>query len=364
MFKNAGFKCIETGLQHGTITVVSKSWPFELTTLRKDLETDGRHAVVSYTDSFELDSNRRDFTMNALYEDIQGKIYDFHLGLQDIQNKILRFVGDPKQRIQEDYLRIMRFFRFKAQFNLGYDSELQEILLEQSPGLLQISQERITTEIKKMFNVEEVLPTLQLMQASGILKIVFPFLQIDPCKKSVDTLISQVLSSHRAVARFAFMILTPEIQRSKREISKICHNLRLSKEDTEIIVRTIKLGEFLEEATLSDVAKSMNFLDNLEKNLNPTNLFLKMFLPVWKIIYPEKLTLLNKLESIELTKGHIRKQKMPISGKDLQEIGVDPGSLMGDALTFLLESFRKELWQTKEHGLLYFSENFKTGVIS
>ncbi len=114
--KREGFGVHPTGIEHGTVTVTHQGAAFEVTTLRRDVETDGRHAVVSFTDDWAEDAARRDFTMNALYCDATGKIYDFTEGYLDIQKRKVRFVGVPAQRIQEDYLRILRFFRFHAHF--------------------------------------------------------------------------------------------------------------------------------------------------------------------------------------------------------------------------------------------------------
>ena len=112
----AGIKVVPTGLKHGTVTAIVKSRPFELTTLRRDVETDGRHAVVAFTDDWREDASRRDFTFNALYADRDGTIYDYFDGQTDLKAGRVRFIGDPEQRIAEDRLRVLRFFRFHARF--------------------------------------------------------------------------------------------------------------------------------------------------------------------------------------------------------------------------------------------------------
>ena len=108
---------IETGITHGTITVVINKIKFEITTLRKDVSTDGRHANVEFISDWEEDAKRRDFTINAIYSDLKGEIYDPLGGLKDLENKIVKFIGDPNERIREDYLRILRYFRFYTQYN-------------------------------------------------------------------------------------------------------------------------------------------------------------------------------------------------------------------------------------------------------
>ena len=112
------FKVVDSGIKHGTVTLVSDKLKLELTTLRKDVKTDGRHAEIEYTDNWHEDSNRRDFTINAIYLDINGKIFDPQLGTQDLKNRIIKFIGDPQKRIEEDYLRIIRFIRFSIEFEM------------------------------------------------------------------------------------------------------------------------------------------------------------------------------------------------------------------------------------------------------
>ena len=120
-FNNTNFRVVDTGIEHGTITLVSKKHKLEITTLRKDVETDGRHAEVEYIDDWKLDSERRDFTINAIYLDINGKIFDPQMGTVDLKNNNVKFIGDPHKRIEEDYLRIIRFIRFK----IMYDSKVE-----------------------------------------------------------------------------------------------------------------------------------------------------------------------------------------------------------------------------------------------
>jgi poly(A) polymerase len=116
-FKNSEFAIIDTGIEHGTVTAIINSSKFEITTLRKDIKTDGRHAEVKFTDDWQQDSERRDFTINAIYMDRKGKIYDPQNGRKDLKNKEIKFIGQPSARIEEDYLRIIRFIRFSIHYN-------------------------------------------------------------------------------------------------------------------------------------------------------------------------------------------------------------------------------------------------------
>lgn len=168
--KAQGMTVHPTGIDHGTVTVVSDHHAFEVTTLRHDVETDGRRAKVKFTGDWQADAQRRDFTMNALYCDARGKIYDFTDGYRDILRNRIIFVGSPAQRIEEDYLRILRFFRFHARFGKGAPDKagLASCVLHRK-GLGGLSAERIRQEMFKLMAAPGAVPTLKLMARHGIL---------------------------------------------------------------------------------------------------------------------------------------------------------------------------------------------------
>ncbi len=171
----AGFKVVPTGIDHGTVTVVVHHHPFEVTTLRHDIETDGRRAKVQYTDDWQADAMRRDFTMNALYCDAKGRITDFTDGYADILRNRIRFVGSPAKRIEEDYLRILRFFRFHARFGKGAtDKAGLAACRRQVKGIAGLSAERLRQEMMKLLAAPGAVSTLKVMARSGILKHVLP----------------------------------------------------------------------------------------------------------------------------------------------------------------------------------------------
>ncbi len=167
---DAGIRVVPTGLKHGTVTAVIHHKPFEITTLRHDLKTDGRHAVVEWTDDYAADANRRDFTINALYMDAGGKIFDYVDGRIDLKKRQVRFIGQPAQRIAEDYLRILRYFRFFGLIDVHRpDPSVLRVLREKKSGLAGVSKERITSEFFKILMVPRVLTVLKMMQQTGIL---------------------------------------------------------------------------------------------------------------------------------------------------------------------------------------------------
>jgi poly(A) polymerase len=174
-------KAIPTGLAHGTITAVLPNGPVEVTTLRRDVSTDGRHAVVAFTADWRADAARRDFTMNALTADpISGEIFDYFDGLADLEAGHVRFIGAPLERIAEDHLRILRFFRFHARFGRGGpDAAGLEACTVRANDLMALSRERIAQELLKLLAVADPVPTLAVMIDRAILKPVLPEIEDD-----------------------------------------------------------------------------------------------------------------------------------------------------------------------------------------
>lgn len=171
----AGLKAVPTGIEHGTITAVANGKPFEITTLRRDVETDGRHAVVAFSKDWSEDAERRDFTMNALYAAVDGEVFDTVGGIEDLKAGRVRFVGDAETRIREDYLRILRLFRFHAWY--GKD-EIDRVALAAcaalKSGLKGLSAERVQKEMLRFLEAPDPMLSLRAMAASGILVVVLP----------------------------------------------------------------------------------------------------------------------------------------------------------------------------------------------
>jgi len=180
------FNIVPTGLKHGTISIFGKN-KYEITTLRTDYDTDGRHACVQFNASWEDDSARRDFTINALYADLDGNIYDYQNGLSDLQEKLVRFIGNPHERIHEDYLRIMRFFRFAVRFG-NYDQASLAACLELAPNLQKISKERISSELLKIFEGKYFWEFLDIM------KPIFKAIGLNDCDSlNISTCVDKVI---------------------------------------------------------------------------------------------------------------------------------------------------------------------------
>jgi poly(A) polymerase len=171
----AGIKAVPTGLAHGTVTAVAPPRHFEITTLRRDVETYGRHARVAFTDDWAADAARRDFTMNALFLDAEGNVFDPMGGLADLRAGRVRFVGDASTRIREDVLRLLRFYRFHAHYGRDEaDAEARAACRALAPLLPSLSGERVAAELLKLLRAVDPVPTLRLMKDDGVLAVLLP----------------------------------------------------------------------------------------------------------------------------------------------------------------------------------------------
>lgn len=176
----AGIRCVPTGIAHGTVTAVLPDGPVEITTLRRDVATDGRHATVAFATAWHDDAARRDFTINALYADpASGEISDFFGGLEDLAACRVRFIGDARERIREDHLRILRYFRFQARFgSLPADVEAEAACAELGATLKGLSRERIGMEMMQLLGLPDPAPTITRMASLGVIQEILP--EFDP----------------------------------------------------------------------------------------------------------------------------------------------------------------------------------------
>ncbi|MBB3980608.1 poly(A) polymerase [Sphingobium fontiphilum] len=225
--KDAGIKVVPTGIDHGTVTAIIGGAPVEITTLRRDVSTDGRRATIAYTDDWRQDAARRDFTINALYADpTSSAISDFFGGLADLQSRTVRFIGDARERIAEDHLRIMRYFRFLARYGGGDpDGESYTACREAANSLMALSRERIADELLKLLLVADPAPTLGMMVRGGILRAVLP--EID--EAGVARLGSLTAREHRArVEPSAVRRLAALVPQDVETADQIAARLKLS----------------------------------------------------------------------------------------------------------------------------------------
>lgn len=225
--KTAGIKAVPTGIDHGTITAVVAGAPVEITTLRRDVSTDGRRATVVYTDDWREDAARRDFTINALYADpLTSEIFDYFGGLADLSARRIRFIGSADARIAEDHLRIMRYFRFLARYGTGEPDEVAYCAcMAGANSLMALSRERIADELMKLLAVHDPAPALRLMVEGGILGAVLPEIDI----AGVDR-VSSVVSRERqaAITPSALRRLCALVPQDAAQADGIATRLKLS----------------------------------------------------------------------------------------------------------------------------------------
>lgn len=178
--RDARIKAVPTGVEHGTVTAIVPPEQFQITSLRRDVETDGRHAIVHFGTSWQEDAARRDFTINAIYADVDGNLFDPVGGIADLADGIVRFIGDAEQRVREDYLRILRFFRFHARFGSGAADPASLAACSRGvDGLAVLSAERVRDELIKLLALPNAAAALEGMQTAGILSAVFPEATLD-----------------------------------------------------------------------------------------------------------------------------------------------------------------------------------------
>jgi len=229
----AGIRYVPTGIAHGTVTAVIDGQPFEVTSLRRDVETDGRRATVAYTMDWAEDAQRRDLTMNALYADLSGRVYDpTGQGLSDLKSRKFRFVGDAEQRVQEDYLRILRFFRFLALYGgqEKVDATSLKACREHQAGIRKLSAERVWMELKKLLSADNPVRACHIMLTNGILESVLPeannvdgleaLLRLESREKiKPDPLLRLMAMSAREPLQMA--LLTKRLKMSKAETARL-----------------------------------------------------------------------------------------------------------------------------------------------
>ena len=243
---------VDIGIKFGTVTAIINDKKYEITSFRKDISTDGRHAEVEFSKEMESDAARRDFTVNALYADTDCKIYDFFNGQEDLKNNFLRFIGDPQARIKEDYLRIMRFFRFLTSYDAqSLDDNLLSVLKEEVKNLSIISKERLWDEFTEILKAENPLSVLKLMQENSIFENISEGLKIE---ESFENLIS-IESKIKYVDHILRLSLL--FDNNSKKIENFVNNFPLSSKESKAL---LELGEMNEKIVSYLSMKEVRFL--------------------------------------------------------------------------------------------------------
>lgn len=332
--QEAGFRIALTGYDHGTVMVISSDHSFEVTTLRADVETDGRHAKVAFGRDWKADAERRDFTINAIYAKADGELVDFVGGIKDIESGTLRFIGDAQERIQEDYLRILRFFRFFAWYGQGRpDAQGLKACVQLRDGMRTLSAERVWSELKKLLTARDPSRALLWMRQTGVLTVILP----ESEKWGIDTIHGLVEAEKglgwepEALLRLA-AIVPPDAKR----ISAMAKRLRLSKSEAALLDGWAAAPT--PQSDMADDAFRKLLYRQTAKGLE------------WRL----KLALVSArsraVEGDANALGHAaglqrllkiatswNKPKFPVSGKDLLALGFEPGETVGQTLNRLEE---------------------------
>ena len=327
LLEKAGIKAIPTGLAHGTVTAVIGKKHFEITTLRRDIKTDGRHAEVAFTNDWKEDAQRRDFTMNALYLSPEGELFDYGSGQEDAAHGRVRFIGDASARIKEDYLRILRFFRFHAHYGIGKpDDEALAACRAHAGGIAGLSAERVAHEMLNLIVAKHAHLSLALMKECGIHPGVTLHTQRLAALEAVETAVFATPSPLRRLAALVALI----------EIDAVCKAWRLSgdvKKQLRILLASLppkgkKLSLAEQKALLRQIGAPA-FMDvamlmaaqNGAGDVSPCTAM------------------------IELAHGWIPPE-FPLSGEDLKKRGMKEGKAMGQELARL-----EALWEQSDYML-------------
>ncbi|GGK37342.1 CCA tRNA nucleotidyltransferase [Salinarimonas ramus] len=234
----AGFKVVPTGLAHGTLTLVVSGEPYEVTSLREDVETFGRHAVVRFGRDFAADALRRDFTINALSLDAEGRLHDYAGGLADLEAGRVRFIGDARKRIREDYLRILRFFRFSADFATGaLDAEGLHAAIVEREGLAILSRERVRNEIVRLLEAKRAVEVVGTISDAGFLGLLLGGVA------DQGRLARAAAAGRDAVGRLAAALV-----RTREDADRLGETLRLSNAERARLASYARLVEHLHDA--------------------------------------------------------------------------------------------------------------------
>jgi poly(A) polymerase len=328
----ASLQVVPTGLQHGTVTVMSGGIPHEVTTLRRDVETDGRHAVVAFTDDWALDASRRDFTINALYCDADGTVYDPLGGYPDLVARRVRFIGDAHARIREDYLRILRFFRFSAQYVDGpIDSVGLVAACDLRAGLQHLSAERIRDEMLKTLAARNAADIIEVMFDHGFL---VPILGLAPVPRHLRAVLT--IAPHLgALGRLSALTIG-----TMEDALRLGSRFRLSTAEYERLGVTAWLTQRLQPGVTDRAARQWIYTNGTEPFL-------------------EALSIAAGRRGKDATWPRLRalaqtwqRPTFPLRGRDLIALGYVPGPSIGTHLRALEAWWMSEDFATDAEALL------------
>ena len=324
----AEIRYVPTGIDHGTLTAVIGGKPYEITSLRKDIETDGRRAVVSFTQDWAEDAQRRDLTINALYAGPDGEVFDpTGQGLEDLKSLKFRFVGEADMRVKEDYLRIIRFFRFLAWYGGGakVDAAALKACRENRRGLKQLSAERVWSEIKKLLSAPDPSRAVRIMLTNEVLETLLPEASNS---EGLDRLIS--LEQRDGLEVDPLLRLMAMSAREPLQIALLCKRLKMSNKETKRMRAWADSGAPLDPNADERAKKIAIYGAGAQTSMDRARL---------RAAGEEDVIISARWMSLAALAQHWTPPEFPLSGKDLHAAGVEKGPKMGKILDAL-----KALW--------------------
>ena len=333
-FKNSEFEVIDTGIDHGSVTVILNSSKFEITTLRKDNKTDGRHAEVSFIDDWYQDSERRDFTINAIYMDRRGKIYDPQNGRHDLKKREIKFIGEASSRIEEDYLRIIRFIRFSIHYECKYsESEIIESIKLNLSGIKKLSKERILSELYKIFKLKQINNILENKDIQNIFSIIFPeFKYLNRIENFYHLLkVNMITQTPEAIFSILLIDKTDNFEyfchkykvsnKLKKKLNSIANNYKKFQEEKNYLKKNLKKNIY--KIGKTDIKELLSFIYCVEKNFSASLLR----------------NVISKINKMKIP-------NFPFNGQHIMSQGLNNGKKIG----FALKELEKE-WLENDFNL-------------
>ena len=346
-FENSDVVVKKTGIEHGTLTLVLKNQNFEITTLRKDISTDGRHATVSFTDNWDEDSNRRDFTINAIYLNQKGNIFDPQSGVSDLKNKKIKFIGDPDKRIKEDYLRILRFIRFSIEYSsFDFDKATLKAIQINLGGITKLSKERIYDELNKILKLKNFEEIYKNQTFLDIFRLVFPeFKYIERTKNfsAIRNLKTKILERDNILAlllvdgsnNHEYFSHKYNVSNETRDHLDFCgRNFKEAQRDKNFFKKDLKKNIFYHTKKR---IKSLFFISSIAKrNFNLKDL----------------VSMFSKIDNISVP-------KFPITGNYLLDKGIKSGKRMGQAIKEIQKKWVEDNFSLNDDELTKIIKKFK-----